>query len=135
MQVPHRDEAAFVKRAPAPFGVLKRYRSQEHAATKIKLLAIGQECHGPHVEPVLCTNVKLEFEPVGKINEVFVFNYSSGNVSVQPVIPAREVRPRIVHVVGNAPWHGRTSREVAVAEGTQGLPDAFMSGLETREYQ
>ncbi len=56
------------------------------------------------IEPVLLGDAKLEREPVGKIDEVFVLDHAAGNVGAQPVVAAGEVGSRIVDVIRDRPW-------------------------------
>ena len=114
MHVGHGNEAALFQRAASSLSILKFHGAQEHAAPKIKFLPVRQYRDASFIEPLAVRDAELEREPVGQIHEVFVLDHATGDIGLEPVVPAGKVSPRIMDAVCDCSGRGPARGEVAV---------------------
>jgi len=125
----HVDETLFGQCRDTSEGIFEADSSFEDPMLDVQRLVEHFDFDAFHLDPVTAVKTELQAEPVGEIDEVFVFDYPAGNFCSKAVVPARQVGAGIVDVV-RVFFGKRAPRcEIAVSERAEGLPQSLLFGV------
>ena len=116
------------RQAKAPPGRIREHdMPHQDAGLDVEGLAILRDLDRAQIEPaVVVADTKRQRQPVRTVDESLVCHRAAGDRRVQPVVEAGNVGAGIVRIVGLGLLGGAARREIAVAEGAQGLAQALI---------
>ena len=105
--------------------VAKMNFSVEDTLSNVQFLLIGDDLYRSRFEPVSVIYAKTEGKPVGKVDQVFIFNCSPGDLCFEPVISSGQVGTGIMDGTGAILCRGTSCCKITVTEGAQGFTEFF----------
>ena len=132
MRLGHADQALLLPPRDAALRVPEPHGAAQHPLPQVELLAVGHEldCIQAHPRPVV--DAHGQREPVGEVHQVFVLDVPAGDGGRQAVIPASEIRARIVHGVRPTVRRRAAGRHIAIAQRTERFPEPLRAPADTR---
>ncbi len=127
----HVDEPPLRHPGHPPGGVAGSHDPREHPAAEVQLLCVAEQLEAADVEPGAVADPEGQRQPVGHVDEILVVDRSPRDLGDQAVVAPRHVRAGVVDVVGPGLGRRPPRREIAVAEGAQGLSQALGVWIES----
>jgi hypothetical protein len=109
------DEPVLHHLGSPPQGVLPGKSADQCSMLHIEFEVVVLDAGLLHVEPRTAGDSEFQREPVGHVDQVFVFHLPTCDLGGQPVVKAGYVGSRIVDVVGLGLGQCATRNEVAIA--------------------
>lgn len=113
-----------------PLGVAELQSADQHPAPQVEFLAVVEQIDSGETEPVATFDSERQWQPVGRVHEIFVDDGATGDVRRQPVVHAGDVGAGVVDLVGVRFGGGAPGGEISVAQGAQRLPELLLVGIE-----
>src|SRR5688572_12575845 len=130
MPVAHADDATTFYRRDAPLRVARTEPSHEHAMSQLQLLAILQNLVAPLTQPFTVGGREAEWQPVRKVDEVFIDYNTPGHFAGELIVTAGEVRAGVMRVACICFFRSSARYEETVAERAQCLAQRFVLRVE-----
>jgi hypothetical protein len=110
VRLTHVHQPAVPQQGDTTLPVTEANRPQQHAGPHVQRLPVGENLCRRQAEPVASLNAEGERKPVWDVDQILIFNRVAGDLGLQPVIAARQVRSRVVNFVrivfsGSSPRH------------------------------
>ena len=121
MGIGHTDETTFAPPCGLALGVPDPEVTVKQPPLEVEFLAKREHVHLIHSEPFAVVNTEGERQPVRQIDEILVFNGTARYLGGKAVISARQIRARIVHVVGHGIRSGASGPEIAITQRAEGF--------------
>ena len=95
-------EASLFHSGDPPSRILKSESPDENSGTQVKLVAVLEHLDRVLAEPGRILRSDCERQPVGDVDEAFVFGDAVAHLTRQPVVKARDIRSGVVIVARTA---------------------------------
>ncbi len=126
VRVGHVHQAQLAHDQHAPVADPEVGAALQYARVQMDGLPVVQHLRGVRCEPITAGEPEAQRQPVGEVDHVLVLDLASGDGGGEPVVAARHVGARVVHVVRGALGQRAAGGEVAVAERAQRLAQPLL---------
>jgi hypothetical protein len=82
-----------------PILIFKQDETTQYTSAKIELLSEVKELYTLESKPTVILNSESESEPIGYIDETFIFNCLPRNICFEAIVTASNVGTRIMNTI------------------------------------
>jgi hypothetical protein len=112
-------QAARGERGLSSFRVAELHETAENAPLQIEFLSIGADFDLVQIEPGSIADTKRQGQPVGEVDQVFIFNDMTVDFGGQAVVASGKISAGVVGVIGFGILDCPARCEMTIAQGAK----------------